>query len=75
MMKFNLDAGGDGALFHSILPLPYSTRFFEKYKACLSRRTVEIIALLALRHYLFRTRLHSPAADIHNYKRYYKRPS
>ena len=29
MMKFNLDSGGDGA----ILPLPYSTRFFEKYKA------------------------------------------
>ena len=38
MMKFNLDSGGDGALFRSILPLPYSTRFFEKYKACLSRR-------------------------------------
>jgi hypothetical protein len=33
MLKFNLDLGGDGALFRSILPLPYSTRFLEKYKA------------------------------------------
>src|SRR5437773_2017264 len=42
MMKFNLDSGGDGAL--PFYRWPYSTRFFDKYKACLSPRTVEIIA-------------------------------